>query len=360
MTTTSDGTAQDAMPLSWRRFIALVVGVSLGLGLAVVAFVAAMDPYGLHAAAGRRAGPLMDSNQRFMYPQVVRSGAYDAAVFGTSTARLLDPVDLDRTFGGHFANLAMNAATPFEQVEMARLFLRHASPRTILWGLDRNWCEADADTRRFTFRPFPSWLYTEGTPLGALRQVNWQSLAAASAVLLHRVGKAPVRLRGDGYAVFTPPEASYDAARAALHIHGGRTALPDAAGDPDSAPRAASDPEAMPALAWLDDTLAALPPTTAAIVAFMPAHVAAQGAPGTPMATREAACKAHVAEIGRRRGALVVDFRIPSPVTREDTNYWDALHYRLPIAARIVAALGAARAKTADASDGFYSVLSRP
>jgi hypothetical protein len=55
----------------------------------------------------------------------------------------------------------------------------------------------------------------------------------------------------------------------------------------------------------------------------------------------------------------VVDFRRPSPVTVEDANYWDALHYRLPIAGRIVAGLRAARETGADDPGGFYRVLAR-
>lgn len=341
---------------AWRRFVATFVAVTLGLGLAAVAFVAAMDPYGLRAAPGRPPGPLMDSNQRFMYPQVVRSRAYDSAVFGSSTSRLLDPTDLDRSLGGRFANLAMNAATPYEQVEMARLFLRNVTPRSVLFGLDRNWCDPDADTQRFTPRPFPAWLYAEDAPFATLRQVNWQSLTAAGSVLLHRLGRAPARLREDGYAVFTPPESRYDAARAARHIHGG----PTQADDRPAGGVSQDAVDAMPALPWLDEILGAMPAETAKTVAFMPVHVIEQGAAGTAMGRREALCKARVAAIGRRHGALVVDFRFPSPVTRTDTNYWDALHYRLPIAGRIVEALAAARAKGTDDPDGFYRVLAHP
>ena len=65
-------------------------------------------------------------------------------------------------------------------------------------------------------------------------------------------------------------------------------------------------------------------------------------------------------EIGARHGARVVDFRIPSSVTTQDKNYWDALHYRLPIAGRIVTALGAAVATGADDPQGFYRVLTPP
>ena len=58
--------------------------------------------------------------------------------------------------------------------------------------------------------------------------------------------------------------------------------------------------------------------------------------------------------------AVVVDFRIPSPVTTEDSNYWDPLHYRVGIAERILAALAQARITGGDAADGFYRVLTRP
>jgi hypothetical protein len=348
---------------AWRRFALTFAGLAVMLGLGAVGFIAAMDPYGLRAAPGRVPGPIMDLNQRFMYPQIVRGGAYDAAVFGTSTARLLDPRDLDAAFGARFANLAMNAATPFEQRALAHLFLRQRPARVVIFALDSTWCAADADRHRLTFRPFPPWLYEPGAPLGVVRQVNWQSLGTAARVALHRLGHAPARIRGDGYAVFTPPEASYDAVRAAAHIHGGGNPLLEDGASPVAEPATAPAAEAgaaMPALAWLDALLAAVPPEAVTLAAFMPVHAAAQGRPGTAQGTREAACKAEVAQIGRRHGTTVVDFRIPSPVTNADGNYWDALHYRLPVAARIVAGLRAARATGRDDPDGFYRVLAHP
>lgn len=347
-------TAREEAAGAWRRFGHVFAVSVAGFGLAAIAFVALVDPYGLRVGPGHPPGPLMDGNQRFMYPQVARSGLYDAAVFGSSTARLLDPDRLGPVLGGRFANLAMNAATPFEQVSLARVFLHHAAPTTVLFGLDANWCAADADAKRLTFRPFPAWLYAEGTPWNYLRQVNGQSVATAARVWLHRWTGLAERLRADGYGVFTPPEANYDAARAAAHIHGVGAALPDAGTvdpplDPVDVP--------MPALDWLDGLLAEMPAQTRRLLVFMPVHVAAQGLPGTAKGAREAACKARVAEIGARHGARVVDFRIPSSVTTQDKNYWDALHYRLPIAGRIVTALGAAVATGRDDPDGFYRVL---
>ncbi|BAU91988.1 hypothetical protein MPPM_3383 [Methylorubrum populi] len=346
-------------PPEWRRFVLLFLSAAAVLGAVCIGLVAALDPYGLRAGPGRAQGPLMDGNQRFMYPQVARSGAYDAAVFGTSTLRLLDPADLGRAFGGRFANLSMNAATPYEQSALARLYLsqdlRHTRPTTLLFGIDPTWCEPDAAERRLTFRAFPAWLYRPITAWDALRQVNWQSLGTASEGALYRLGFARARLAANGYAVFTPPESLYDAARAQAHIRHSQAIQTAAESEPGYRPTPADAP--MPALGWLDALLAQAPAETRKLVVFPPVHVSQQGAPGSPAAAREAACKARVARIGAARAATVVDFRIPSPITLQDTNYWDPLHYRLPVAARIVAGLKTAQASGRDDPAGAYRVL---
>jgi hypothetical protein len=342
-------------PPEWRRFVLLFLSVAAAFGAVCIGLVAALDPYGLRAGPGRAQGPLMDGNQRFMYPQVARSGAYDGAVFGTSSLRLLDPADLGQAFGGRFANLSMNAATPYEQTELARLYLRHERPATLLLGIDPTWCEPDAAERRLTFRAFPAWLYQPITVWDALRQVNWQSLGTAFEGALYRLGLARARLAANGYAVFTPPEGLYDAARARAHIRHSQAVQAAAEAEPGYRPTSADAP--MPALGWLEALLAQAPPETRKLVVFPPVHVSQQGAPGSSSAAREAACKAQVARIGAARGATVVDFRIPSPITTQDTNYWDPLHYRLPVAARIVAGLKAAQASGRDDPDGGYRVL---
>lgn len=336
----------------FARTFAIVAAVAAGLAAAAVA---AADPYGLRAAPGRPAGPLMDLNQRYMYPQVVRSGRFDAAVFGTSTARLLDPRQLDAAFGARFANLAMNAATPWEQRQLAALFLRETRPRALIFSLDATWCQADADAKRLTFRAFPPWLYGEAPPRGEANwrgyahQLNLRSLEIAGRVAAHRLlgqRRAPARIRDDGFEVFVPPDATYDAERARAHIR---------ASGSDDAP--ARGPIETPALAWLDALLAQVPRDAVRIVAFMPVHVAAQGRPGSAAAERDRVCKARAAAIARARGATTVDFRIPSPITTRDENYWDALHYRLPIGATIVEGLARAAATGRDDPGGLYTVV---
>jgi hypothetical protein len=347
----------------WRCFAADFATAAGLLCAAIFLFVLGLDPYGLRAGPGRARGPIMDINQRFMDPQIVRSGRYDSAVFGTSTVRLLDPVLLAEAFGGRFANLGLNAGTPWEQVQLAELFLRHVPrPQTLVWGIDTTWCDPDADAepKRITSRAFPPWLYDDD-PLDDLPHLlNLRSLSLAGRVLLHRLGFMRERVRGDGYDVFVPPEAHYDLARARWHLwHGGEPTVPPVEPPVRLIPeeRAALR---MPALAWLDDILGRVPHETTRILAFPPVHVAAQARPGSLEAERVAECKARVAAIGRGRGATVVDFQIPSSVTTDDANYWDGLHYRLPVAARLVLALKTAAETKADAPDGLFQVLTGP
>lgn len=329
------------------------------------ALVVAIDPYGLRAAPGKPALPIMDLNQRFMYPQLARGGRFDAAVFGTSTVRLLDPVTLDRLFGARFANLGLNAGTPWEQVQLARLFLRHVPhPRTLIFGIDVTWCEADAaaPAKRLTFRTFPDWLYDEDASADVLHLFTARAAELAFRVALYRVGLAQERIRGDGYERFVPPDAQYDVERARTHIRGpqGPGAVRAEAAFPVRAMDGERTGAVFPALAWLDDLLSGVSAGTDVMLAFPPTHVAAQPPPGSAAAERETACKGQVAKLGARYGAVVVDFRVPSAVTTEDSNYWDPLHYRVGIAERLAAALKAARDTRRDEKDGFYRVLGEP
>jgi hypothetical protein len=347
----------------WRGWTLTFAFAALTLTAMLLGFIVALDPYGVRVRAGQPARPLMDLNQRFMYPQIVKSGAFDSAVFGTSTMRLLDPRILSEGLSARFANLGMNAATPWEQAQLAGLFARKAaSPNTVIWGIDQTWCEADAteEVRRLTPRPFPPWLYDESAWNDWPKQLNFTTLEIALRLAAHRLGLQPQRLRGDGYEVFTPPEGTYDLARARFHLyrdHGGHA--------PDLAPQvpAAEVPAAeraswrFPALAWLEQGLAAFPATTRRLIVLPPVHAGAMPREGSAAWQRFAACKAEIAAIAVRQNAVVADYAHPSALTREDTNYWDPAHYRLPIARRIEADLIALGRGAAAANDPALTVI---
>lgn len=342
--TAADSTGSQRHWRGWARAFALA---ALALVLVLFGFIAALDPYGARVEAGQPARPLMDLNQRFMYPQIVKSGAFDSAVIGTSTLRLLDPAILSAGLSARFANLGMNAATPWEQAQIADLFARRvAAPKLVIWGIDQTWCEADAtsEARRLTPRPFPPWLYDDSAWNDWPKQLNFTTLEIALRLAAHRLGLQPRRLRGDGYEVFTPPEATYDLARARFHLyhgHGGHVPDLTPQSPPAEIPVAERASWRFPALAWLEQGLAAFPATTRRLIVLPPVHASALPRQGSAAWQRFEACKAEIAAIATRQRAVIADYAHPSVLTREDANYWDPAHYRLPIARRIEADLTA-------------------
>jgi hypothetical protein len=350
----SPGSLLGAVASPWERFAAWFAGAAAAAALGLFGFVFVADPYGTRVGPKHPPRPIMDLNQRYMYPQIVRSGRYDSAVFGTSTIRLTDPQQLGELFGARFANLGLNAGTPWEQVELAMLFLRHVPhPKVVVWGLDPTWCEPDADRKRLTFRPFPPWLYDEDRWNDLPGLFNLTSVEIAGRIVLHAMGLMPSRIREDGYEVFVPPESAYDLERARAHIHAG--ALPESTAAAP-APQAPGPEPATPALAWLDALLARIPKGTETILLFPPVHAVLLPPEGSAGAAIDETCKRRVAGIARARGATLLDFKRRSGVTMDDSNYWDALHYRIGIADRIARALYDAQTKGAEPADGFYTV----
>jgi len=332
-----------ALMTTWPRYLKGLIALGFGLPLVIYAFVALVDPYDVVPFSPPLARPPMDLNQRFMYPAIVRRGGYDSAVFGTSTARLFEPDRLNAALGGRWATLAMNAATAYEQYRLADLYLRHTpAPRAVMFGLDAPWCAASADRDRFTFRPFPPWMYDDNRWNDLLYLLNGKAVEIAGRLVGHHLGLMPQRLGWDGYERFVPPETDYDAARARGHIYADTAGRIEVRDPPEPVSEALRASWRFPALIWLDDLLARLPHETRRLIVFTPVHRIAQPVAGSAAEQQEAECKRQVAEIARRRGAMVIDFRIDSPITREDANYWDKLHFRVPVANRVVALIGQA------------------
>jgi len=345
--------------LGWRRFLWVVGGAFFGIIAALYLFVVLTNPYGNLPNSLFSKHAITDTNQRFQYPALVRSGEFDSIVIGASDARLLHPAALEKVFGGRFANLSMNAGLAWEQFQIANLFMRETPhPRTLLVTLDHAWCAPNAAAKRKTFRGFPEWMYDDNPWNDLGYMLNGLSVELGVRRIGTALGLRPARLEA-GYEVFTPPESDYDPIKVRQKLWGKqgprkiKTAVPPYV--PTPAERAAWQ---FPALNWLDEMLSKFPGRK--VLAFMPAHVAAQPPPGTRAAARENECKARIAEIARRHDAgPVIDFRIPSPITSNDDNYWDRLHYRLPIADRVVAGIEQALAGEENA-DGDWRYLEDP
>jgi len=342
-------------PDRWRTFVIVFLGAFGGIAAGLYLCVLLVDPYDIIPFSLPIERRIVSISDRFMYPQIARSRRFDSLVIGTSTSRLLDPEELDPLFNVRFANLAMSDATAWEQQAMLDLFIRTSGPpKALIVGLDGQWCLPDADRKRITFRGFPDWLYGDRPWTGFRHLFNYGTLEITFRLVGYHLGLYAERIRYDGYQVFVPPEWEYDPVRAHHHIWQGVPAPP--ADPPPPLSAAERSRLSFPALTWLDDGLARLP-SSRKILAYMPVHVAAQPAPGTRAADAEAECKIRIAAIGRKHGAIVIDWRIPSPVTRNDTNYWDRLHYRVPLATRIAGQLAAAAAGK-ESEDGSY-ILAR-
>jgi len=344
----------------WSRWFLVAAAGCAGV---LFAFIAVLDPFGLRVVAGQAARPIMDINQRFMYPQLVRSGRFDAAVLGTSTMRLLDPQTLSRGLDARFVNLAMNAATPWEQLQMAGLFRDQVrAPKRIIWGFDTTWCEPDATdpAKRLTPRPVPAWLSRDVRWTDWPKLLNLTNIEIAGRLMAYRLGWSRERIRGDGYEVFTPPEASYDLARARSHIYAGSGGKPvdlEPLATPEAVPETERAGWRFPALAWLEEAIAAFPKETQVMLVLPPAHLTAYPREGSAGGQRYAACKAGIAALAHRHGATLVGYAHASPITTQDANYWDPLHFRLPIAARFGDELVAIAKGNPPLADGAARVL---
>jgi hypothetical protein len=343
---------------SWRRFVTIFMAVFAGGLASIYLFVLLIDPYDVVAFSLPIERRLVSVSQRYMYPQVVRSGRFDAIIVGTSTSRLIDPEILNPDFGARFANLAMDSMTAWEQQQVVSLFLRHAkAPKALVVGLDGVWCDRNADSNRITPRGFPDWLYDNNRWNDFLYLLNSATLEIAGRMAGYQLGLYRERVRYDGFEVFVPPEEQYDLERARSHIWGEGPRNRPAQNSPVILTQSERQKLNFPALAWLDAILVAVPPSAEKILVFMPVHIAAQSVPGSQAAAVEDECKAQIAAIARKRGAVLADWRIASPITVEDSNYWDNLHYRLPIANRIARDLaGPVRAGRASV-DKTYQLL---
>ena len=328
-----------------------IVGVLYG-------FVLLVDPWGSMPVSLPLARVPADQNQRYSYPMVARDPQFDSVVIGTSTVRLLRPELLDQRLGGRFANLSMNSARAYEQYLMADLFLqREPAPRTVIVGIDHEWCLAEDSFTLFSDRPFPPWMYDDN-PLNDLLYIfTARALEIAVNQLTMSLGLIPPRYGPDGYANFLPSDDEYDLARAQGHIYGPAGPRPLNRQPPLQVDDATRQQWGFPALAYLRELALRLPDETKLVALLVPYHAARQPAPATLEGQRWLECRRRIAAIvGSHSDGHVIDFMVPSPITLDDSNYWDGLHYNTAIADLLVELVGDALAGRLSA-DGSYGLV---
>jgi hypothetical protein len=344
-------------PAGARHFVGAFLKTFVGGILLLYVVVLLVDPYDMVPFSLPLERPIVSVSQRFTYPQIVRSRRFDSLIVGSSTARLIDPQLLNGPFRARLANLSMNAMTPWEEMAMVDYFLRKAGPPKILIvALDQTWCNPQAD-KQLVNHGFPLWMYDDNPWNDYLHLLNSGAVEIALRLVGYQLGRYRERIRYDGYQVFVPPESTYDLARAQQKLWGGAPPRVPPDLPPPSLPDEERQTLPFPAVAWLDRTLAKLPAQAQVILADMPVHLVAQPWPGTRDAAVGAECKGRIASLARNHGAKLIDWRIVSPITTNDANYWDPLHYRVTIADRIAHELIAAALEGRPSADGSYRIV---
>ncbi len=345
-----------AMPPLWSRYLRTLAGV-FGITSALLgALVALVDPYGsgLPTALSIERPP-MNGNQRFMFPAMVRSGQYDSYVIGMSSSRPLDPIPLAHIFGGRFAHLGMNGATPWEQRLMGLLAARHwkTNGGTLLWSLDRYWCFEDIGPNGHRDNPAPEWLYDDNVWNDLAYLFNGKAVDSALTLLRFHLGYVHPKTRADGFLVETPDEKTYDLKQAREKFADEGEGGWNVAG-PEPMAEAPAISGRFPAIAWLDEVLTALPAETRKLLVLIPPHVANLPSRGSQAEARVEACKSELVLIAHRRGAFLVDFRVASALTTTDENFWDGVHFRRHVGPWIIDDL---KTTVIEGRQGKYSIL---
>jgi hypothetical protein len=319
--------------------------------LAVYLFVVTVDPWDALPLSPSLARRPVTTAARYALPMLARSPQFDSAVIGTSTMIQLNPNRLDPLFDAHFVNLAILKATSYEQARLLQVFLdAHPAPRFVVIGLDVRWCDPQPQAR-YTDYEFPEWLYEQVRWRGYLRMFNLFAVQEAGRQFWAILGLKQAQHGIEDSFAYSEADRRYDAVRAREKV----VAEGMAPGPAD--PAAPVERFAYTTYHRLQSALAAIPESTRKLLVFVPFVLAYQGPDGSATRAYWAECKRRISGLATRRSNVVVaDFMIPSPITEDETNYFDVLHYRPKIADQMAADL--ARASTGlPSTDGDYRLL---
>ena len=333
--------------MAWRRFVTTLL-TSLGLALSgLYGLVLMIDPYDALSFSPDWKRYPVSRHSRDYNAILARRPEYNSAVIGNSTSMLLPPTELNQELGARFVMLSMPAASPFEQRELIRLFQRHHSAiRNLVVGLDSVWCHPGGAPRVLGLmenHPFPYWLYDENP---------WNDLPPLDETTLKKARMQAKALLGLQIRYEHKPDGYWDFSDA-LHKENDPESIRRRLHAADRHPLPLDLPkgsEAFPDLADLENLLGLLPAETEKILFFAPTHHLQLPTPGSDQSAAWEDCKHRAAAIaGRVPRTLVVDFRIPSPLSENDAHFIDAQHYTRPIASELIEMLSAAlRGKAGD------------
>ncbi|MEA3231336.1 MAG: hypothetical protein U9Q05_06240 [Thermodesulfobacteriota bacterium] len=323
----------------WKTFLRTAACVLVVLFLGSVVFIMVVDPYASIPFSPDWERSTVGGDQRLFYPNLARAARFDSAIVGTSSGRLLRPEDLNKQFASRFVNLCLNSASVYEQESMLNIFLaHHPHPKTVIFGIDHVY--VDEKYNKPHIEPafeWPEWLYDQN-PFNNFPPYRLHTLTHAWRQFLSMTGLKTYKYGRDGYTDFTRPMDEYDLNRARMKIYGTQEPKPVKAVFPPAQMSSAEiDAFKFPNLAILVRMLRKLPHETVKILVLMPAHHFIQPAPGSADAIHWQEFLRRLTKLTRNLpGGYILNFNIPSPITTQDANYWDGLHYTVVVAAELV------------------------
>lgn len=323
--------------MNWNKFWPRTIGLTLTLMLAIYILIILVDPYDSFSISIPAERVPIVTNQRFSYPAIAKDDSFDSLIIGTSTTRLLNPDILDLEFNTKFANLSMNSATAYEQYKIYDLFRRnHASIKYMVIGVDGVWCGTRQNPDKYTFRPFPPWLYDDNKWNDFLYMFNDKGLENSVRLIEYWAGKREPKYAINGYSNFLDDDSQYDLKKAVNNLYGNSRKKKEFTEKYMASKNAlVTDNEinyTFPIHDLMGDILRTLDKDTIKIILFVPYHY--KNIYGRVEHYEQ--CKSEISKLSSNfENIHLVDFMFFSDITTKDSNYWDSLHYRLDIAEQI-------------------------
>jgi hypothetical protein len=306
--------------MEWSRCLRAFLG-TLGLaGALLYAFLLAVDPYDTGKFGWLGIDGVDDRNTTTASASRARDASFDSAIIGNSTALLLNPKPLSEVTGLRFVQLSVVGGSPNEELAVLDFFLRrHPRVGALVIVTDPSWCAHALDTHP---RPFPYWLYENGSLGYARRLLSGPSIEHAAQRVTIGLGW---RKRMDPTGTFNTDDV----------WPVGQFFEKNTPADP--APSAVdASPISYPEVARLDDAVKKLPADLPVVILVPPTFAATVPQPGSALAMERATCNSALRKIvAGRPHSNFINYRVDNALTRDRANFVDYIHYRPLIAARM-------------------------
>jgi hypothetical protein len=311
-------------PRRWRSVLLRYAASTLVIGALLGAILVGLDPYDTGRFALLPAHGVADFGQRLAFASVARRADVETAIVGDSTIQLIDPARLSQLTGHRAVSLAVPGSGPIEQLALADYFRRHHQGNadlTIVFGIDQPWCTTA--TPIVPSHPFPFWLYSDDRLDYLVNMMRYKTIEAAARRLKLLAGfEHPTR--PDGYHDYDTGKIWRAPEFAELPAIGETSA---------GAVPTSTD---FTATFLLGRFLATLHPGARVVLLVPPRYVSAVPPPGSAAAAELAACKSAYRKIAEQRpNTWMLDFLVDSAFARREDDFWDAIHYRRPVARMI-------------------------